>query len=112
MNFLIYFFSLVFVYLQKNIAFEQDRFIQNDENHPYRNSLMYLNRDGSLAGIYNKNYLTPGEFDIDIATGEDAKIINMDFVKVASVICFDLNFNELMEKYIPQKPDLICFASA
>ncbi|HOJ12680.1 MAG TPA: carbon-nitrogen hydrolase family protein [Clostridiales bacterium] len=77
-----------------------------------RNSTQMIDRNGNIAGIYNKNHLTINDSENNgTLYGADANVIQCDFGKVACAICFDLNFDELRLKYIPQKPDLIVFSS-
>ena len=77
-----------------------------------RNSIQLIDRDGRIAGIYNKNHLVPAEtFRMGILCGRDAPVFETDFGRVAMAICFDLNFHELLEKYAAQRPDLIIFSS-
>ena len=77
----------------------------------WRNSSIMLDRKGEIAGIYNKNHPTIGEMKNGILCGKDAPIIDCDFGRVALAICFDLNFDELRQKYVTAKPDLIVFSS-
>ena len=78
----------------------------------YRNSTQILDRQGNIAGIYNKNHLVVTEVsEGKMLCGKDAPIFQLDFGKVACVICFDLNFKELREKYEKLQPELILFSS-
>lgn len=77
----------------------------------FRNSSVLLDRQGKVAGIYNKNHLTIGEIDNGILCGNSAPVIECDFGRVAMAICFDLNFDELRLQYVAAKPDLILFSS-
>ena len=71
-----------------------------------RNSTQMIDRNGNIAGIYNKNHLTINDNENNgTLYGADANVIQCDFGKVACAICFDLNFDELRLKYVPQKPD-------
>ena len=76
-----------------------------------RNSSVLIDRKGNVAGIYNKNHPTIGEIEGGTLCGSDAPIIECDFGRVAMAICFDLNFDELRDKYVKGKPDLIIFSS-
>jgi predicted amidohydrolase len=79
----------------------------------FRNATQLLDRSGSVCGVYNKNHLTIKQKSTsDTLYGKSAPIIQTDFGRVACVICFDLNFNELLEQYAREKPDLIVFSSA
>jgi hypothetical protein len=77
----------------------------------WRNSCVMLDRNGKIAGIYNKNFPTIGEMEEGIKAGNVSPIIKCDFGRVAIAICFDLNFEELRDKYAKEKPDLILFSS-
>ena len=90
------------------IAFGSQR---KDSNGNWRNSCIVLGRDGSIAGIYDKNFPTISEMEQGVRASNDAPIIQCDFGRVAIAICFDLNFDELRLKYAKEKPDLIIFSS-
>lgn len=96
-----------------NIAYSAVRYIPTDLKYHFRNSTVYIGRDASIKGIYDKNHLVVEENTLsNTAYGTKADLIELDFGKVASVICFDLNFDTLLEKYKVQDPDLIVFCSA
>lgn len=75
------------------------------------NSVIIIDRDGSVAGIYDKNFPTIGEMEGGTLAGIAAPILDLDFGSVAVAICFDLNFDELREKYVAANPDIILFSS-
>ncbi|NSW92050.1 MAG: carbon-nitrogen hydrolase family protein [Firmicutes bacterium] len=78
----------------------------------WRNSTQIIDRNGNIAGIYNKNHVVITETTKGgILCGKDAPIIECDFGRIACAICFDLNFEELRQKYEKEKPDLIVFSS-
>lgn len=77
-----------------------------------RNSTQFINRRGEIDGIYNKNHLTHGEhFEAHLLYGKDAPVIRTDCGRLAGVICFDLNYKELREKYEQSKPEILIFSS-
>ena len=77
-----------------------------------RNRQMFIGRDGEEKGIYDKNHLVWEEHtQSNIAFGDDPKLIELDIGKLGGVICYDLNFDELREKYVKLKPELLCFSS-
>ncbi len=84
--------------------------IKHEENGFWRNSLIVLDREGKRAGIYHKNYPTIGEMN-DIQPGTETPLIQCDFGTVGGVICFDLNFDELRDRYAVLQPDILLFAS-
>ncbi len=78
----------------------------------WRNSTQIINRDGEVIGIYNKNHVVITETtEWGILCGRDAPVIECDFGRVACLICFDLNFDELRLKYARARPDLLIFSS-
>jgi len=77
----------------------------------YANSAWLLDRQGNVTGVYDKNYLTAGEFDFGVIPGAESPVFTTDFGTLAMVICFDLNFTELLERYAAQKPDILAFSS-
>jgi len=95
-----------------NIAYSAYRYAHPNTEKPFRNSVVYLGRKGEICGIYDKNHIMEEEYtESDAAYGDEAKLIKLDFGSVATAICFDLNFDELLYKYKMQKPDLIVFSS-
>ena len=42
------------------------------------------------------------ENEIGIGYGQDPKVYQLDKIRIASGICFDLNFDTLIEAYKPQ----------
>jgi len=94
------------------IAYSAERYFPDDEKFPNRNSTVIIARDGSIAGIYDKNHVTiNANTKNKSGYGSEAKVIETDFARIACCICFDLNFDELREKYIPRKPELVVFSS-
>jgi len=82
-----------------------------EKDGTWRNSCVVLDRKGKTAGIYNKNFPTIGEMEAGIKAGNEAPIIQCDFGRLACAVCFDLNFDELRQKYEKEKPDIIVFPS-
>ena len=81
-----------------------------EENGKWYNSCIVLDREGKTAGVYNKNYPTVYEMPV-IKPGTEVQIIECDFGRVASVICFDLNFDELRDRTAALNPDVVLFPS-
>ena len=75
----------------------------------YRNSTFMIDREGKVIGTYNKNFPTIGEMKRGVKAGKDAPVFKCDFGTVGALICFDLLFDELMEKYATKKPDVLIF---
>lgn len=79
-----------------------------DDSEVWRNSCVMLDRDGEIAGIYDKNYPTPREMQ-GFTASDNVGLIHTDFGTVGCAICFDLNFKELRERYAELKPDLLIY---
>lgn len=78
----------------------------------WRNAVQLLGRDGQVLGIYHKNFPVITETtEAGILAGVEAPVIECDFGRVGCAICFDLNFDELRQRYAAARPDLIVFAS-
>jgi predicted amidohydrolase len=84
--------------------------MKREENGTWWNSCMLLDREGKVAGIYNKNFPTIDEMK-EIRAGTETPVFQCDFGRVACAICFDLNFDELRARYALLKPDIILFPS-
>ncbi len=87
------------------IAFGMKR---KDDAGVWRNSCVMLDRNGEVAGIYDKNFPTPDELE-RITASDKVGLIQTDFGTVGCVICFDLNFDELRKRYAKLNPDLIIY---
>ena len=82
-----------------------------DEEGNWRNSCILLNRQGEIGGIYNKNFITFRGVEFGTKAGDKTPIFQTDFGTVGCAICFDLNFDELRQKYAKLKPDILLFPS-
>lgn len=86
--------------------------IRKAQDGSWRNSTRIIDMTGKVIGTYNKNHPVMNEItQVGILCGKEAPIIECSFGRVACVICFDLNFDELRSKYVRGKPDLIIFSS-
>ena len=92
-----------------NIAYSAARLLPDGS---YRNSTQFLSRSGKIDGVYDKNHLVPSEnTEAGILYGSEAPIIETDFGRVGGVICFDIHYDELREKYMKSRPELLVFSS-
>jgi predicted amidohydrolase len=82
-----------------------------DEEENWRNLCVLVDREGEIAGIYNKNYITFRAIEFGTKAGDQTPIFKTDFGTIGCAICFDLNFDELRQKYAKLKPNLILFPS-
>jgi len=84
------------------------------ENGAVHNSLLFVNVDGTILGVYHKNFLTFGprsEIDFGVTPGSEIFLAKTPFGTIGGAICFDLNFADLRARYKQAKPDILCFAS-
>ena len=81
----------------------------------FANASYLLDREGDVVGVYDKAYPTPGEIlwkEFPIVPGEGPVVVDTDFGRLGFVVCFDLNYRELIMAYRREKPDVLCFSSA
>jgi len=92
------------------IAYSSQR--EAPEDGVRRNSVEMIDRNGETVGIYNKNFVVVTEKTVTgVYPGEDITVFDCDFGRVGALICFDLNFKELREKYKAAGVDLMLFSS-
>ena len=77
----------------------------------YANCSYLIGRDGEIVGIYDKNYPTIGDMEFGTRPGAEAPVFETDFGTIGIISCFDLNFDELLERYAAKKPDILAFSS-
>ena len=90
------------------IAFGMRR---QQEDGIWRNSCIVVDREGKLAGIYDKNFPTIGDMKSGVKAGIETPLIQCDFGTIGCAICFDLNFDGLRRAYAGLKPDILVFPS-
>jgi predicted amidohydrolase len=77
-----------------------------------QNLTEYLGRDGHVVGGYAKNHLTMDEHDVTgLAYSDEVDVVDLDFGRVGTAICFDLNFDELRHRYRGRGVELVVFSS-
>ncbi|MBR7128626.1 MAG: carbon-nitrogen hydrolase family protein [Lentisphaeria bacterium] len=78
----------------------------------WRNMVFVINRNGEVISKYYKNYPMETEInDYHIKAGETAPVASCEWGKLASAICFDLNFDKLFQQYAKEKVDILSFHS-
>jgi len=85
--------------------------LQFTSGRSWKNSVQLINRHGQMATGYDKVCLTIGEMEAGGIPGEGPRIVETEFGRVAMIVCFDLNFDELRKQVAQQSPDLILFSS-
>jgi len=77
------------------------------------NSLVLLDREGRLAGLYDKVTPVDSEMtDWGVTPGASPRPWRCDFGLVGGSICFDINYDELGEYYHREQIELLLFSSA
>lgn len=77
-----------------------------------QNRTEYIGRDGRIVGSYAKNHLTIDEHNIaGFDYSDRVDVVDLDFGRVGTAICFDLNFDELRLQYRNRGVELIVFSS-
>jgi predicted amidohydrolase len=85
--------------------------LEYDPARGVRNTSILIDREGDIAGRYDKMFPTVSEIEKGIIPGSDAPCFETDFGRVGLMICFDLNFAEAREALARGKPDLVVFSS-
>ncbi len=78
------------------------------------NTAVVLDRDGRIAGTYDKLFPYWGEYDHKrkVQPGRDAPVIATDFGKLGLAICFDVNFPEVWQRLADGGAELVVWSSA
>ncbi|MFO8015236.1 MAG: carbon-nitrogen hydrolase family protein [Phycisphaerae bacterium] len=76
------------------------------------NTAFLVDRTGKVVWHYDKTFPTIGEMESGILPGRGAKVFDTDFGRIGALICFDLNFEELLDTYKREGVELLCFLSA
>lgn len=76
------------------------------------NSAVLFDREGKVSGVYDKVFPTIGEMEDGVLPGKEAKVFQTDFGRIGAIICFDLNFQELLADYKAKGVELLCMLSA
>lgn len=78
------------------------------------NSAVLIDREGHVAGVYDKTFPYWSEFDSvkDLAVGADVPVFETDFGKLGIAICFDVNFPELWKQLADHQAEIVVWPSA
>jgi predicted amidohydrolase len=88
-------------------------------NYPVRegdviyNQTTFFDREGEIAGIYRKVQPTASEYTSEsITPGDELPVIELDFGKVASMICMDIYFPEIVRVYSAKGAEIVFWPTA
>lgn len=76
-----------------------------------RQSIVYYGPEGQQLGIYHKVFPTPPAMAAGTVPGEDAVVVETPAGRLGGALCYDLNFDELRDRYTALEPDILCFSS-
>jgi len=74
------------------------------------NAQVLFGRDGKILGVYKKMLPTNGEILNGIVPGDEMPVFDLDFGRVACLICYDSQFPEIARLAGIQNVDLILFS--
>ncbi len=79
-----------------------------------RNTAVLVDREGKVAGTYDKNFPFLPELDYQppVRPGEQMPVFETDFGKLGVAICFDVNFPEVWQQLSDQGAELVVWPSA
>lgn len=77
----------------------------------YANSAIYIDRNGSLTGVYRKTHLFGSEREAYLP-GDDLLVVDLDGFKAGLMICFDVEFPEVARALARAGADLFVTISA
>lgn len=78
------------------------------------NSAVLIDRDGEVAGIYDKVYPYWGELGLTptVEIGSETPVFDTDFGKLGMAICFDANFPEVWKGLADNGAEIVVWPSA
>ena len=78
------------------------------------NSAILIDREGQVAGIYDKAFPFWAELEKNenLDVGADVPVFETDFGKLGIAICFDVNFPELWRRLADRDAELVVWPSA
>lgn len=78
------------------------------------NSAVLLDRNGKVAGIYDKVYPYWSELDFaqPVTVAKEIPVFETDFGRLGMAICFDVNFPEVWQALADQGAELVVWPSA
>jgi len=76
------------------------------------NTAFLVDRAGKVVWHYDKMFPTIGEMESGVLPGRTVKAFDTDVGRLGAIICFDLNFDEVLDAYKREGVELLCFISA
>jgi len=85
--------------------------VRTTRNGRIYNSIAFISPTGEILGVYDKVNLTTGEIEGGFTPGAGAVVVDSAIGRLGGIICFDLNFENILAQYKQLKPDILAFAS-
>jgi len=76
-----------------------------------RNSAVLLDRSGAPAGVYDKIHPTIGEIEQGVTPGTAPGLFDTDFGRIGCLICYDLNFRDVLDGLAAGGAEVVFFPS-
>jgi predicted amidohydrolase len=83
-----------------------------EEGDCYPNKTLVIDREGNLAGSYDKVHPTYREIDSGVTPGPSAQVVETDFGRLGLAICFDIGWPEHWAALAAQGAELVVWPSA
>lgn len=75
------------------------------------NSVVFLDSEGKCLGVYDKVNLTENERAYGLSPGEGPVVCESRIGRLGGLVCFDLNFDNVLQGYRALRPDILVFPS-
>ncbi|MCS7253097.1 MAG: carbon-nitrogen hydrolase family protein [Armatimonadota bacterium] len=76
-----------------------------------RNSAAFIDRNGNVVAKYHKMHPTIDEINAGVIPGTEAVVVGTEFGRIGCAICFDLNFEDVIEGMAQKGVELVFFCS-
>jgi predicted amidohydrolase len=78
----------------------------------YPNRAVVIDRNGEIAGIYDKVHPTIGEMNSGVTPGQTAQVVETDFGRLGLAICFDIGWPDHWTALAQQGAELVVWPPA
>ena len=88
--------------------------IDRTQDGIHLNTSVLIDRQGCVAGFYDKVYPYWSEFDLDqpVTPGQNVPVFETDFGKLGLAICFDVNFPQVWQDLADGGAEIVAWSSA
>lgn len=91
--------------------------LTNERSGKFHNSAVILDRDGQVAGVYDKVQPVTSTADFTevehgMTPGDDAPVFELEFGRIGCQICFDVGFPDTWKQLADRRAELVFWPSA